>query len=144
TSPQVCASQNKSRSRNPGDKALGSALPCRATTERTGRPDQCAPLPAAARCRMHPAALSGPAHPLPAALAQCPERAWKRASSLTPLSQTNLRDLPLLLHRFLKFGSFVIFQPPLKPLQDLSRGLAGRPYDENWFKSPLVFSFSSR
>src|SRR5208282_2803294 len=113
-------------------KALESARPSRAATERTGRPDRCVPMPAPARRRRHRAAPNAPEHPSPVALGRCLERVSKCASSLSkPLSQTNLRNLPLLLRCFLKFGVVVILDPALQNIQNLRWRLAGRAHDED-------------
>src|ERR1700687_1148464 len=117
----VCAHQNRPRCRNTDDKPRVSALRSRVAADRTGHLDRCGTTSEVANCRRLPAAPIAPEHPSPVALERYPERASKSASSLQPLSQTNLRDLPLLLRSFLKFGVIVIFQPALQNLQNLRR-----------------------
>src|SRR6202140_5063510 len=117
TCHRVCAHRNRPRCRNQDDKARVSALRSRVAAERTGRLDRCGTTSEVANCRRLPAAPIAPEHPSPVALGRYPERASKSASSLQPLSQTNLRDLPLLLRSFLKFGVIVIFQSAPQNLQ---------------------------
>src|ERR1700686_3941484 len=121
TCRRVCAHRNRPRCRNQDDKARVSALRSRVAAERTGRLDRCGTTSEVANCRRLPAAPIAPEHPSPVALGRYPERASKSASSLQPLSQTNLRDLPLLLRSFLKFGVIVIFQSAPQNLQNLRR-----------------------
>src|SRR5258708_22392694 len=89
-----------------------------------------------------PAVPIAPEHPLLVALARYPEHASKYASSLQPLSQANLRDLPLLLRGFLQFGVVVIFQPSPQSIQNRFRRFPGSAYDENSVEAALVFTIS--
>jgi hypothetical protein len=59
---------------------------------------------------------------------------------LEPFSKPDLRNLPLLLGGFVKFGLCVIVEASPKNLQNLSRRLAGGAHDEDTIETPLVFS----
>ena len=57
-----------------------------------------------------------------------------------PLSQTNLRDLPLLLRRFAQLGRVIILQSPLQNLQNFRARLSRRAHDEDSAEPPLVLA----
>src|ERR1700681_2548166 len=60
------------------------------------------------------------------------------ASCLQPLSQTELRDLPLLFRCFAKFKSRVVSESALQNCENLLGPLARRTHNENLSEPPLV------